>query len=213
MDIVGPHIYHYLHHPLLSSGEPMLYYTLDHLVHTGAIGYEYRRVPAGHEANRIVDRLFLFRAVDPGTLPPPEATALALIPEGKVYSLADLRMQINHAYPHDHYKVFKSGSMLEHLTQQELLSSPSFTTQEGRTKYREVHHLLNQVEHDEDKLLKDPVQLEERLNELGSNIVLLHHSLFAKLKELPDLNERMKTVLIMQTFLESGGYYHEKREG
>ncbi|HMN04836.1 MAG TPA: hypothetical protein PKD45_03845 [Flavobacteriales bacterium] len=213
MDIVGPHIYHYLHHPLLSSGEPMLYYTLDHLVHTGAIGYEHRRTQLGHGEHHLVDRLFLYRIADPGTLPPPEAAALSLIPEGKEYSLSDLRHEINHTYPNDHYKVFKSESMQEYLTQQGLLSTPSFTTPDGRKKYREVHHLLNQVEHDEEQLLNDHAQLQARLDELGSNVVLLHHSLFAKLKDLPDLDERTKTILILQTYLESGGYYHEKRMG
>lgn len=213
MDIVGPHVYHYLHHPLLASGEPMLYYALDHLVYTGAIGYEHRRVELGHGEHHIVDRLFLHRVADPETLALSDATALSLIPEGKVYSLADLRMQIKHGYPNDHYQVFKSGPVLEQLTQQGLLASPNFTTTDGRQKYREVHHLLNQVEHDEDTLLKDHVALQKRLDELGSNVVLLHHSLFAKLKELPGLDERTKTVLILQTFLESGGYYHEKREG
>lgn len=211
MDLIGPHTYHYLHHPLLSSGEPMLYYTLDHLVYTGAIGYEHRRMQLGHGEHHIVDRLFLFRSADPETLPLPERAALSLIPEGKEYSLSDLRQSINHTYPH--YQEFKSGPMLEHLTQQGLLSSPSFTTTKGRGKYREVHHLLNQVEHDEEQLLKDPAQLQARLNELGSNAVLLHHSLFAKLKDLPDLDERTKTILILQTYLESGGYYHEKRMG
>lgn len=191
----------------------MLYYTFDHLVHTGAIGYEHRRVQLGHGEHHVVDRLFLYRTVDPETLPPPEATALSLIPEGKEYSLSDLRHEINHVYPHYHYQTFKSGPMLEYLTQQGLLSSPSFTTSEGRKRYREVHHLLNQVEHEENQLLKDPKRLQERLNELGSNVVLLHHSLFAKLKDLPELDERMKTVMILQTFLESGGYYHEKRMG
>lgn len=211
MDIVGPHIYHYLHHPLLSSGEAMLYYALDHLLYTGAITFDHSRVHLGHGERHVVDRLFLHRAASPESLSAPEAFVLSLIPGNKPLSLAGLRHHINREMKDFHH--FKTGPMQAHLTQQGMLISPLFTTPDGRKKYREVHHLLNQVEHDEEQLLKDPAQLQARLDELGSNVVLLHHSLFAKLKELPDLDERTKTILILQTYLESGGYYHEKRMG
>ncbi|MCO6482298.1 MAG: hypothetical protein J5I62_05845 [Flavobacteriales bacterium] len=213
MGIIGPHVYHYLHHPLLSSAEAMLYYALEHLVYTGAISFDHNRVHLGHGEHHIVERLFLHRAADPAALPAPEAAALSLIPEGRAFSLSDLRHQIKRTYPHDQYKAYKAGIMAEHLKSQGLLSSPHTASSEGSRAYRQVHHLLNQVEHDEDQLLKDPAELQHRLNELGSNVVLLHHSLLAKLHDQPHLDERMKTMLILQTFLDSGGYYHEKMMG
>ncbi|MCL4280813.1 MAG: hypothetical protein KJZ58_00995 [Flavobacteriales bacterium] len=210
MDTVGPHIYHYLHHPLFSSGEAMLYYALEHLVFTGAITFDHSRVHPGHDDHRLVDRLFLHRAA--GTeATGPEGAALDLIPRGEAYSLADLRRKIDHVYPDLH--AFKAGPMQEHLLGQGLLSSPSFTTAEGRKAYRHVHHLLHQVEHEEEHLLADAARLHGRLAELGSNVVLLHHGFLEKLRDRNDLEPLLKTVLILQTFLESGGYFHTRRMG
>lgn len=210
MDTVGPHIYHYLHHPLFSSGEAMLYYALEHLVFTGAITFDHERVHPGHGERHVVDRLFLHRAA--GTeATGPEGAALDLIPRGEAYSLADLRRKIDHVYPDLH--AFKAGPMQEHLLGQGLLSSPSFTTAEGRKAYRHVHHLLHQVEHEEEHLLADAARLHGRLAELGSNVVLLHHGFLEKLRDRNDLEPLLKTVLILQTFLESGGYHDTKVMG
>lgn len=210
MDTVGPHIYHYLHHPLFSSGEAMLYYALEHLVFTGAITFDHERVHPGHGERHVVDRLFLHRAAGTEATGPEDA-ALDLIPRGEAYSLADLRRKIDHVYPDLH--AFKAGPMQEHLLAQGLLTSPLFASAEGRQAYRRVHHPLNQVEHEEDRLLADPPQLHARLAELGSNAVLLHHGILEKLRDLPDLAPRLKTMLVMQKFLESGGFYRTRMMG
>lgn len=211
MPTIGPHIYHYLHHPLFSSGEAMLYYTLEHLVFTGAITFDHSRVHTGHDEHHLVDRLFLHRAGGTEAATPPEAAALALIPRGQAYSLADLRRKIDHAYPDLH--TYKAGPMQEHLTAQGLLTSPLFTSAEGRQAYHEVQLLLHNAEHYEERLLADPAALKAALHSLGSNAVLLHHGFLERLRERDDLAPLLKTVLTLQAFLESGGYYHAKMMG
>ncbi len=53
----------------------------------------------------------------------------------------------------------------------------------------------------------------QRLAELGSNVILLHHGFLERLRELPNLEPLLKTMLVMQKFLESGGFYHAKTMG
>lgn len=209
--LIGPHIHAYLHHPLFSSGEAMLYYTVEHLLHTGAIAMDHSQVQVGHGDHHVVSRLFLSRAVDPATLPAPEAFVLALFPEGKALSLADLRRRLDHAVPETH--AFKAGPMQEHLLQEGLLSSALMDSPEGRAAYHKVSRLLHDFEHEEERLLGDATELQARLKELGANVVLLHWRLRDKLKESPHIDELTKTLLIIQTFLESGGYYHTRMMG
>lgn len=211
MTSIGPHEYHYLHHPLFSSGEAMLYYTLEHLVHTGAITFEHGRVHLGHGEDRVVDRLFFTRAVDAGALSPPEAFAMELLPEGKPFTLADMRQCIDRHVPQHHD--FKAGPMQEHLIARGLLSSAYFTTAEGRRAYHHVSRSVHQLEHDEDKLLTDMAELDRRLAELGSNAILVHQGYLEKLREMHHLEPKLKTMLVMQHFLESGGYRDLKRMG
>jgi hypothetical protein len=210
-DLIGPHIHAYLHHPLFSSGEAMLYYTIEHLLHRGAIAMEHDKVHVGHGEHRVVSRLFLSRAADPAGLPGPEAFVLGLFPEGKSLSLADLRRQLEHAVPETH--AFKTGPMQEHLLKEGLLASPLLDTPEGRAAYHRVSRLLHDFEHHEEQLLEHPEELRSRLGELGANVVLLHWRLRDRLKESPHIDELTKTLLIIQTFLESGGYYHTRMMG
>lgn len=213
-ELIGPHIHAYLHHPLLSSGEEMLNNTIAHLIHTGALAVDHSRVHLGHGEHHIVSRLFLSRAKDPAVLAGPEAYVLGIFPLDQPFSLADMRRMIGHAMPGPHHThAFKTGPMKEHLLQMGLLTSDHMDSPEGRAAYRRVSHLLHAFEQDEDILLNDPGKLNARLKELGSNVVLLHWHLRDKLRELPGVDTMAKTVLVIQRFLESGGFYHERRMG
>ncbi len=210
-NLIGPHIHAYLHHPLFSSGEAMLYYTLEHLLYTGAITMDHSQVEVGHGDHHTVMRLFLSRAADPATLPAPEAFVLALFPDGRALSLADVRRQLDTAVPETH--AFKTGPMQEHLLKEGLLTSTHADTPQGRDAYHNVARLLHDFEHEEEHLLANAAALQARLKELGANVVLLPWRLRDKLKESPHIDELTKTLLIIQTFLESGGYYHTRMMG
>lgn len=188
-----------------------MYNTIEHLLYTGAIAMDHGRVQAGRGDPHVVSRLFLSQALDPGTLPAAEAFVLALFPQGKALSLADLRRQLDHAVPETH--AFKTGPMQEQLLKAGLLSSAVTDSPEGRAAYHKVSRLLHAFEHEEDRLLGSPTELPARLKELEANVVLLHWRLRDKLKESPHIDELTKTMLIIQTFLESGGYYHTRMMG
>ncbi|MBX2983704.1 MAG: hypothetical protein KF843_13585 [Flavobacteriales bacterium] len=211
MQSIGPHTYHYLHHPLFSSGEAMLCYTIYHLCHTGAISLDYSRVVAGHDNHHLVMRLFLTHVADPVPLSAPEAFALSLFPADRPDSLADLRIHMNRTI--DDFGTFKSGPMQEHLMAKGLLFSTHILSAEGRAAYREVHGLIQAVEREETELLDDAGRLKARLDELGSNVVLLHEGFREKLRESPLVGEQLKAILKVQTFMESGGYFHAKTMG
>lgn len=211
MDRIGPHTYHYLHHPLFSSGEAMLCYTIYHLCYTGAISLDYSKVVAGHDNHHLVMRLFLTHVTDPVPMSAPQAFALSLFPEDRPDSLAELRLHMNRTI--DDFGTFKSGPMQEHLMAKGLLFSTHILSAEGRAAYHEVHSLLHDVEHEEFTLLDDAGRLHARLSELGSNVVLLPESFREKLRESPLVDEKLKAILKVQTFMESGGYFHAKTMG
>ena len=211
MDRIGPHTYHYLHHPLFSSGEAMLCYTIYHLCYTGAISLDYSKVVAGHDNHHLVMRLFLTHVADPLPMSAPEAFALSLFPDDRPDSLADLRLHMNRTI--DDFGTFKSGPMQEHLMAKGLLFSTHILSSEGRAAYREVHSLLQAVEREETELLDDAGRLAARLDELGSNVVLLHQGFLEKLRVSPLADPQLKAILNVQAFLESGGIYHEKTMG
>ena len=189
----------------------MLYYTVEQLVYNGALSLDHSRVHVGHGEHRVVERLFLSRTGAPATRPASEAFVLALFPEGHSFSLADLRRTLDHAVPETH--AFKTGPMQEHLLKAGLLTSPHQDSPEGRAAYHHVSRLLHNFEHEEERLLHNKEELQARLKELGANVVLLHWRLRDKLKESPHIDELTKTLLIIQTFLESGGYYHTRMMG
>ena len=76
-----------------------------------------------------------------------------------------------------------------------------------------MHGLLHAVEHEEVELLDDGGRLTARLDELGSNMVLLHEGFREKLRESPLVDEHRKAILKVQAFLESGGIYHARTMG
>ena len=73
-----------------------------------------------------------------------------------------------------------------------LLFSTHILSAEGRAAYHEVHSLLHDVEHEEIALLDDGARLKARLDELGSNVVLLSEGFREKLRGSPLVDEQLK---------------------
>lgn len=205
MDLISPHSHTYLHHPLFSSGEAMLNYALGHMVHTGALAVRHAPVVKGHDTRHVFSRLFLSRAVEPGSLPAPEARLLELFTAGRSFSLGGLRKLIDEAFPLK--GIFKKEFMQPYLLEQGLLASPYHDTPEGRTAYHRVIHLVHRFEHEAGELAEQPAAQQERLAELGSNVMLLHWRVIDALRASDDVPDLVKAVLYVQRYLESGGFY------
>lgn len=185
-----PQAYCYLRHPVLSSGEPMLQYTIQHLCFTGALRVEKKRMAAHPRDPRLVTRLLLTRMKDARPTTRAERYALDLFPAGKSISLGQLRARFKKE--DTDFERFKWEQMLPDLLEARLLYSRVSRSPLGRSSMEAVRRTRKRVDKEIDKLLEmDKAQLASLLGELGSNIVLLKKETRDKLrglvKELPEL--------------------------
>lgn len=194
MQTLSPQAYCYLRHPILSSGETMLQYTIQHLCITGAIRLERRRVQAHARDPRLVSRILLSRVNRFPVATRAEAYVQELFPRGKEVSIGQLRGKIKKELPD--FEVFKYEQVLPDLVDAGMLRSRFVRTQQGFDAMRSVRNVRRFIERRIDKLLKnDRDTLLANLNALGSNVVLLdkdtRDKLRGMLKEFPDLTLTM----------------------
>ena len=190
MSSLTPLAYCYLRHPILSSGETMLQYCIQHLCITGGIQLARRRVQAHPRDARMVSRILLSRANGDLAATRAERFAMELIPSGKDISIGQLRATIKKQLPD--FEVFKYEQVLPDLMDAGMLRSRFVRTDAGVEAMQRVRGIRKFVEGKIDQLLKDDRDtLVALLNELGSNVVLLdkdtREKLRGMLKEFPDL--------------------------
>ena len=194
MPTLSPQAYCYLRHPILSSGETMLQYTIQHLCITGGIRLERRRVPAHPLDPRLVSRILLSRVNRFPVTTRAETYVQELFPRGKEVSIGQLRGKIKQELPD--FEVFKYEQVLPDLVDAGMLRSRFIRTQLGFDAMQSVRNVRKFIERRIDKLLKnDRDTLIANLNALGSNVVLLdkdtRDKLRSMLKEFPDLTLTM----------------------
>jgi len=188
--------YCYLRHPILSSGETMLQYAIQHLCFTGSIRLEQRRVPAHPKDPHLVSRKLLTRTFHSTTLTRSEQFALDLFPVGRSISLGQLRGTIKKQLPD--LEVFKYDLMCPDLKAVGFLTSRFARTSRGRDSMQAVRAVRKFVDRRIDQLLKtERDTLIGHLNTLGSNVVLLkketRDKLRGLLREFPDLALLIRT--------------------
>ena len=189
-----PQAYCYLRHPILSSGETMLQYAIQHLCITGGLKLERRRVQAHPRDPRVVSRILLSRVNRHPVETRAERYVQDLFPRGKELSIGQLRGIIKKELPD--FEVFKYEQVLPDLIDAGMLRSRFVRTQQGFDTMQSVRGVRKFVERRIDKLLKnDRDTLIAHLNALGSNVVLLdkdtRDKLRGMLKEFPDLTLTM----------------------
>ena len=194
MSTLSPQAYCYLRHPILSSGETMLQYTIQHLCITGGVRLERRRVQAHPRDPRMVSRILLSRVNRSPVATRAEAYVQELFPRGKDVSIGQLRGKIKKELPD--FEVFKYEQVLPDLVEAGMLRSRFVRTNEGVDAMQSVRRVRKFVERRIDELLKnDRDTLIANLNALGSNVVLLDKDTREKLrdllKEFPDLTLTM----------------------
>ena len=141
-----PQAYIYLRHPILSSGETMLYHTIQHLCFTGALKVHYEDVRVGRSGRTQVTRLFLSQGAAPATDARAETFAWKLFPADRAITLVDLRRIIEDKV--EDPEEFKSAHMYPDLKARGLLRGRYFRTAEGVEACRHTHDLLFTVEKD-----------------------------------------------------------------
>ncbi|MBK7946750.1 MAG: hypothetical protein IPJ85_16240 [Flavobacteriales bacterium] len=74
-----------------SSGETMLYHTLQHLGFTGSLKLHYEDVTVGRSRPRLMKRLFLSRGIEPAANRQAERFVWQLVPADRPVHLVELR--------------------------------------------------------------------------------------------------------------------------
>lgn len=194
MPTLSPQAYCYLRHPILSSGETMLQYTIQHLCITGGIRLERRRVQAHPRDPRMVSRILLSRVNRHTVATRAEGYVQELFPRGKELSIGQLRGKIKKELPD--FEVFKYEQVLPDLVDAGMLRSRFVRTDQGMDAMQGVRRVRKLIERRIDGLLKnDRDTLIANLNALGSNVVLLNKDtrdkLRGMLKEFSDLTLTM----------------------
>lgn len=196
---LSPQAYVYLRHPILSSGETMLYHTLQHLCFTGALEVQFKEVTVGGRRGRTLNRLFLSR----GPRPDDRSGAFAweLLPADAPCSLVDLRLAIEERIA-DH-EAFKYELMWPDLTDAGLLRGHHTRTPQGRSAWRRVRNLLFTVERDIGrKLVGGWERSMPHVLELGSSIALLNEGTREQLRERSPRPSDLAAVHSLLNYLE-----------
>ena len=180
--VLTPQAYVYLRHPMLSSGETMLYHTMQHLCFAGGLRVHFAEVEVGGRRKRAVNRLFLTRGERPEASDRSGTFAWELVPADKPCSLVDLRLAIEERI--DDHEAFKYDLMQPDLKDAGLLRWQHTRTSKGRAACRRVRDLLHTVEQDIGRALPGGWERSfKHVQELGSCITLLDEDTRDRLKE------------------------------
>lgn len=201
MQALSPQAYVYLRHPILSSGETMLYHTFQHLCFTGALKVHFEDVLVGRSRPRTLTRLFLSR----GAAPPPEASAQtfawSLVPAEGAITLVELRRIIEDGI--EDFERFKYEHLFKDLKAGGFLSSRHWRTEQGRVSCRRIRDLLYTVEKDiGGRLVGGWERSLPHLQALGSCIVLLDEDTREELKEASPRKADLVAVFSILRYLE-----------
>lgn len=203
---IGPHEYDYLSYPYLSAGADMLEYALQHLCFTGALDLHYWKVAAHPKNPRPVVRLFLARGNASTPLSRAEAFALSLVPADRAIHLGELRIRMKELVKDE--ESFKFDLVRKDLKAAGLLRFTYWPSAEGREVRGHVSDLLTAFKRDLHELLAGPREaLDLRLDELGSNVMMLGDAARDRLKEVDGRTPDLGAVISISTFLQTDGVH------
>lgn len=181
MPALTPQAYVYLRHPILSSGETMLYHTVQHLCFTGALSVRYDMVNVGRNKSHQVMRLYLRRSEEASAASPSEEFVLDFFPKAKALTLGDLRKRFEGIIKD--YERFKYDLVWPELRKAGLLSGRYWRTAAGRKACRLTRDLLFTVQQDIGRKLDGGWERSLRhVQALGSCMVLLNDDTRDELK-------------------------------
>ncbi|MBK6370332.1 MAG: hypothetical protein IPF64_11040 [Flavobacteriales bacterium] len=199
---LSPQAYVYLRYPMLSSGETMLYRTVQHLCFTGALKVHYDDVRIRSDRDRTVRRLYLQRDPAIGAATPSEEFALGFFPKGKNQTLADVRRRFEREIT-DH-EAFKYDLLFPELRESGLLSAKHWRTADGRAALQRTRDLVFTVEQDIGRRLVGGWERSLRhVQALGSSIVLLNEDTREELKLGSPRKKDLVAVFSILTYFET----------
>ncbi len=201
MPTLSPQAYCYLRHPVLSSGETMLYHTLQHLCFTGALKVHYEDVLVGRSRPRVMNRLFLSRGKEPSADRSAERFAWQLVPADRPVHLAELRRTIEEEI--EDFEEFKYEQMYTDLKAAGLLRWKHLRTAAGGRACRRVRDLLYTVQKDIGGGLEGGWERSmPHVQELWSCIVLLDDDTREALKDASPRKSDLVAVFSILRYME-----------
>lgn len=201
MSTLTPQAYCYLRHPILSSGETMLYHTFQHLCFTGALRVHYGDVMVGRSRPRMMTRLFLSRGPAPAAEASAQTFAWNLIPPDRAITLVDLRRVIEEEIE-DHER-FKYEYLYKDLKAGGFLHTRHFRSKLGRDACRRTRDLLFTVQKDiGGKLPGGWERSMQHVQELWSCVVLLNDDTREELKASSPRRSDLAAVFSILRYLE-----------
>lgn len=205
---IGPHEYFYLRYVYLSDGENMLEYAIQHLCFTGVLNLHYWKVQAHRNDPHKVVRLYLSRTAKSTPVSAAEAFALDLFPEDKAIHLGELRHIMKEQVIDP--KAFKFDQVRKDLMAAGLLRCTYWASTAGRIARRRVKQQLKAFEHDPESMFNSTrKELDERLDELGSNVVLFGNDIRDRLKQVTGRTPDLKAVFSIEKFMEIGSVFDD----
>ena len=202
MPALSPQAYVYLRHPILSSGETMLYHTFQHLCFTGGLRVHFEEAEIGRSRPRTVRRLFLTRKPDHATTSAAEAFALDFFAKGEALNLGQLRHRVERKVKD--YERFKYEEMLTDLKRDGLLAWRHWRTAAGRKACRLTRDLLFTVQQDIGRKLEGGWERSfQHVQSLGSGMVLLNEDTRDELKAESPRKSDLAAVFSILTYFET----------
>jgi len=199
--MLTPQAYVYLRYPILSSGETMLYHTLQHLCFTGSLKLHYEDVTVGRSRPRLMKRLFLSRGIEPAANRQAERFAWQLVPADRPVHLAELRRTIEKEI--DDFEDFKHKQMFADLQSASLLRTRHLRTAQGAKACRRVRDLIFTVQKDIGCRLEGGWERSlPHVQELWSCIVLLDDDTREELKNATPRKADLVAVFSILRYME-----------
>lgn len=209
MPVIGPHEYDYLSAPVLSSGDDMVEYTIQHLCFVGALKLGYWKVAVHPHNPHPVVRLFLTRVPIDRPLTKAEETILGFFPTDRPIHLGELRMRMRERDMDAAF--FKYDRVGADLRASGLLSWRYWLSGEGRRARGEVRRAMEAFTRELEDPNTRPELLQARLSDVGGNVVLYSDDLRDELRKLKGYTPDLSAVFAIGSFLRTDGVYMNPR--
>jgi len=199
--VLTPQAYVYLRRPRLSSGETMLYHTIQHLCFTGSLRVHFAEVEVGVRQKRKLNRLFITRGQRPAETSLSELFAWEILTTDLPHSLVHLQTAI--ADKVSDYELFKYDLLRPELNAAGLLKGRHKLTTSGRDALRRTRDLLYTVEQDIGRSLQGGWERSiKHVHDLGSCITLLDDDTHEQLKKRSSRPSDLIAVFSILNYLE-----------
>jgi uncharacterized membrane protein YgcG len=206
MPIIRPQDYYYLYSPWWSDPSEMFKYTIQALWAEGHIGITYRKVYTSASARypRVRTFLKLGKEFDPQhRYTKAEHFILSKLTREEM-RLSTFYFKVMPDIYHQ-IELFKTKYVFNSVNQNGWCWSRCFLNRSGRQTRKHMSDLMDEIDKSIDTLVKDPIQLQAKLQALGTNYIFLNENSLIKLNlKVYELREVMALFVPHKFHTETG---------